>query len=67
MFTFITSHSFAGKKVCPICTHEGSGMGGSEVDLKRLCTGATLVKGLAVQGSYADNCDSALDGWLKTL
>ena len=33
--TFLDHYDFAGKKILPLCTHEGSGMGQSESDLKK--------------------------------
>lgn len=35
--TFLTSYDFAGKTVVPFMTHEGSRMGRSEEDIRKLC------------------------------
>ena len=35
MFTFLERYDLTGKRVIPFCTNEGSGMGGSERDLKK--------------------------------
>ena len=35
VFTFLESIDLAGKVIIPFCTHEGSGMGHSEEDLKK--------------------------------
>lgn len=51
VWTFLESHDFKGKTILPLCTHEGSGMGSSERDIKKLCPDAKVVKGLAIQGS----------------
>ena len=64
MFTVLEQISFEGKTVRPVCTHEGSGMGRSEADLKKYCPGAVITKGLAIQGSSVGRCDSALKNWL---
>ncbi len=40
VFTFLEHFDFTGKTIKPFCTHEGSGMGGSVADIKRLCPGA---------------------------
>ena len=64
VFTFLQKHNFAGKNIFPICTHEGSGMGNSERDLKRICADAKINKGLAIQGVFASSCDNELKKYL---
>lgn len=64
MFTVLEQLNFEGKTVRPVCTHEGSGMGKSESDLKKCCPGADIKKGLAIQGSSVGRCDDALKKWL---
>ena len=50
--TFIEAHDgFAGKTIMPYSTHEGSGLGSSISDLKRLCPKATIKSGVAIKGS----------------
>ena len=66
VFTFLESHNFSGEKIFPICTHEGSGMGNSERDLKQICDGAIVCSGLAIQGATAQSCDAKLKDYLKT-
>ena len=39
MFTFLEHFDLAGKRILPFCTNEGSGMGGSERDLKKSAKG----------------------------
>ena len=67
VFTFLGKYDFSGKKIYPLCTHEGSGMGSSERDIKRVCPTAILGGGLAVKGSSAENSASAVESWLKKL
>ena len=50
MFTFLEHYDLSGKRIFPFCTNEGSGMGVSERDLKKVCKGATVGKGLAIRG-----------------
>ncbi len=64
VFTFLESFDFAGKTILPLCTNEGSGMGASERDIKRLCPGADVKKGLAVTGSRAADAEADARGWL---
>lgn len=50
--TFIEHHNgLAGKTIVPFATHEGSGMGSSIGDLKRLCPQAKICQGVAIKGS----------------
>ena len=65
MFTFLENYDFAGKTILPLCTNEGSGMGGSERDIKKTCPGADVKKGLPVTGSQAANSSEALKRWLS--
>ena len=55
VYTFIEKHNWQGKTVIPFCTHEGSGLGGTENKLGKACTGAAFIKGLAIQGNVAQN------------
>lgn len=64
VFTFLESADFSGKKILPFCTHEGSGMGRSEGDIKKLCPGASVAKGLAISGSSAAGAESSVRTWL---
>lgn len=69
-YTFIEAHDWNGKKIIPFCTHEGSGLAGTERNLKRALNGAEVMKGLAVRGSTAQNdkaaAEKAIDSWLKS-
>lgn len=65
VFTFLNHYSFDGKIILPICTHEGSGMGQSELYIVRTCKNAKVLKGIKIQGSYANACDEILKNELK--
>ena len=65
VFTFLENYDFAGKTILPLCTNEGSGMGGSERDIKKTCPGADVKKGLPVTGSQAAVSSEALKRWLS--
>ena len=66
VFTFLESHDFFGKTILPFCTHEGSGMGHSESDIKAVCPGAKIEKGLAITGSKVNKSEKTIEGWLST-
>ena len=65
VFTFLEHYDFSGKTILPLCTNEGSGMGGSERDIKRSCPGATVKSGLSITGSSAANSKGAVQRWLS--
>ncbi len=63
VFTFLEKFDFTGKTIKPFCTHEGSGMGRSESDIKKLCPGAKVEKGIAIHGTSVGNSKDALKKW----
>lgn len=65
VFTFLDDYDFSGKAIVPFCTHEGSGMGKSESDIKKLCSNATVIPGLAIYGSKVDHADETIIDWVK--
>lgn len=65
MFTFLEHYDLTGKKIIPFCTNEGSGMGSSERDLKRICAGAEIADGLSVHGSKAAGSGEQVSAWAK--
>ena len=42
VFSFLEKYDFSGKKILPLCTNEGSGMGVSVADIKKLCPNAEV-------------------------
>ena len=64
VFTFLEHFDFNGKTIKPFCTHEGSGMGRSEKDIKRLCTKAKVEKGLAIYGSSVSRSRKDFEKWI---
>jgi flavodoxin len=67
MFTFLESYDLSGKTIAPYCTHEGSGMGGSERDINRLCPKAKVLSGLAIRGGDVGRADQGITDWLEKL
>jgi flavodoxin len=65
VFTFLESYDFSGKTIFPFCTHEGSGTGNSERDIKKLCPNAKVLPGIAISGSSVANADNLVQSWLK--
>ena len=65
VFTFLEHFDLTGKTILPFCTHEGSGLGGSVEDIRRLCSGARVGRGLAIHGGSAGSAGPALRKWLE--
>ena len=71
VYTFLEAHDWSGKTVVPFCTHEGSGLGGTESRIRSTCKSATVAKGLAVQGKTAQTnraaAKKAVQEWMKKI
>ena len=65
MCTFLEHYDLSGKKIVPFCTNEGSGMGGSERQLKTVCKGANVVNGLSIHGAEAAQSEAKVAAWAK--
>ena len=61
--TFLERYDFAGKTILPLCTNEGSGMGSSENDIKKIAKGVTVKSGLSIKGSMAADSKEAVMEW----
>ena len=65
--TFLAGCDWAGKTVVPFMTHEGSRMGRSEEDIRKLCAGATLLGGLPLRGGAVKDSRDAVRKWVQGL
>lgn len=63
--TFLEHFDLAGKVIRPFCTHEGSGMGSSVTDIKKLCPKAGVEGGLAIHGSSVAHAEKVIEGWVN--
>ena len=66
MFTFLEHYNLTGKRIVPLCSNEGSGMGSSEKDLKSICKGAEVKKGLSVIGYQTQLSKDKISNWAKS-
>ena len=64
VFTFFESQNWHGKIIKPFCTHEGSGLGRSESDIKKTCSGANVMKGLAIHGADVAQSRKLIENWI---
>jgi len=67
VMSFLSAHSLAGKTLVPFITHEGSRLGKSVQDVKRLSPGATVLEGRAFGGSDVKNARENVRKWLREL
>ena len=65
--TFLSEYDFSGKTIVPFCTHEGSGLGSSEQDIKKLCPKATVLNGIAIHGADAGSANTKISEWLEKI
>ena len=65
VYTFLEAFDWTGKTIHPFCTHEGSGLSGTERNIARTCKGARVTEGLAICGSLVDQSSEAILRWLK--
>ena len=65
MFTQLEQLDFTGKTVKPFVTHEGSGFGSSQRDLKKLCAGGEIKKGLSIPGADVYEAKSTVESWIE--
>ena len=69
VLTFLESGDFSGKTIIPFCTHGGSGLAGSEREIKKACPNSKILAGTAIYGKTAQSNSDALkrdvEAWLK--
>lgn len=65
--TFLDKADLSGKKIAHFCTHERSGFGGSESDLKSRQPRAIYLPPLAIAGTQVDNSTKAIQDWAKKV
>jgi flavodoxin len=67
LFTFLEKYNFGGKTMIPFCTHEGSRLGRSVSDIKRICPDAAVKTGLDVHARHVKSAQSDVVAWLDKL
>ncbi len=67
VFTFLENNNFSNKVIIPFCTHEGSGMGHSEADVKKSCPKAIVLRGLAIHGTSSSSSSEQIKKWIESL
>jgi len=67
VFTFLEEYDFSGKTIASFCTHEGSGLGRSVSDIRKMCPKSTVLEGLAIHGGSVNHAKDTVSGWLGEL
>lgn len=67
LYTFFDAYDFSGKTIAPFCTSGGSGLSGTPKTIAELESGATVLDGLHVSDSAADNSESKVSDWLADI
>jgi flavodoxin len=64
---FLSSHDLTGKTVIPFMTHEGSRMGHSVSDIKKLCPDSVVLDGLPIRGHRIREAQDEVKAWLRKI
>ena len=68
MYTFFDTYDFNDKTIVPFNTHEGSGVSGTNDDIKKLEPKANVLKSLAIRGGdMEENQIPTVEKWLNEL
>jgi flavodoxin len=67
VFSFLEQYDFSGKKIAPFCTHEGSALGRSVQDIRKLCPQSVILDGLAIRGGNVVAAKKDVRAWLKNI
>lgn len=65
VLTFLEQYDFKGKVILPYCTHGGSRMGRSEMDIIKAAHGADVKKGLDIYSSDVKKSKDNISAWLR--
>lgn len=65
--SFLSKGNFSGKTIVTFVTYGGSGMAKCESDVKKLCPGAKILDGLAINGSHVQNATPRIQKWLNEI
>lgn len=65
--TFYDSYDLSGKTIVPFSTHAGSGLGDCERLARNYYPTATVLEGLAVQGTSSAQSREIVEAWLKRI
>ena len=64
VFTFLESYDFSDKIIVPFCTSEGSGIGNSVRDIKKICINSEVREGFGLIGGQVKSSEEKIKTWL---
>jgi flavodoxin len=67
VFTFLEEYDLSGKTIASFCTHEGSGLGRSVSDIRKMCPRSTVLDGIAIRGSGVKQAQNEVSAWLHGI
>jgi len=65
--TFLSNYDLSGKTIIPFITHQGSRMGRSVSDIKKLCPHSTVLTGLPIRGDSVKSSRDTVVKWLREI
>lgn len=63
VYSFLEAFDWTGKIIHPFCTHEGSGLSGTEQKIALAAKGANVAPGLAILGSRVEQAGEEIKRW----
>ena len=63
--SFLKHYNFDNKKIFPLATHEGSHLGSSVDDIRKLAPNTFIEKSLAIHGANVKNARELIENWVK--
>ena len=64
LFTALKGLDYTGKIIRPFVTHEGSGISGVPMQLKKICNGAIITSGIAIRGATVNSAKNQVEEWV---
>ncbi|WP_295162669.1 flavodoxin [uncultured Brachyspira sp.] len=61
----LLTHNFSGKKIAPLCTHGGGGLGRSIRDITSLCKDSNILESLSLSGGRVSGSENNIKNWLQ--
>lgn len=65
--TFLSEYDLAGKTIVPFCTHAGSGLRRSALDIANLSPKSSILDGIAVFGRNVNTSQNEISEWLRKI
>ena len=66
VLSFLEKYDFTNKKIYPLSTHEGSGLGASVSTIRFKAKGAEVLDPLPIPGTLASKSHNRIKNWVET-